>query len=197
MVLNKLVTGIILSCSIFTMGVYAEISKNEVNLNSTIRVVDGDKEIVKSRTIKKEDGKTVLDEEKSEGDLENVEAKIDIKVSDSKIYFNDLKVNLESNLYIQDGNTIAHSREILERMGYELEWDGIEKKVIAKNGKNKLELKIGSSKAYLNNKAIKLDIPPKLIDSKTYIQLRVILESLGAEVDWDGDSKTINIEYKK
>jgi hypothetical protein len=46
-------------------------------------------------------------------------------------------------------------------------------------------------KLMINGK--KVDAPVEIIDGSSYVPLRVVSEALGAEVKWDGDSRTITI----
>ena len=44
---------------------------------------------------------------------------------------------------------------------------------------------------YLDGHALSFDVPPQIIDGRTMVPLRVIFESMGAKVDWDGNTQTI------
>lgn len=46
-------------------------------------------------------------------------------------------------------------------------------------------------KLFINGKQI--DTPVEIVDGSSYVPLRVVSESLGAEVKWDGDARTISI----
>jgi hypothetical protein len=43
----------------------------------------------------------------------------------------------------------------------------------------------------LNGEDLAFDVPPQLINDRTMVPMRKIFESLGAEVEWDGDTQTI------
>lgn len=49
-------------------------------------------------------------------------------------------------------------------------------------------------KLFINGRAI--DTPIEVIDGSSYVPLRVVSESLGADVKWDGDARTITITGK-
>ena len=44
----------------------------------------------------------------------------------------------------------------------------------------------------LNGAELVFDVPPQLIRSRTMVPMRVIFESLGAQVHWDHETKTVN-----
>ena len=48
-----------------------------------------------------------------------------------------------------------------------------------------------SVKVFVDNRELSADQPPVIIDGRTLVPLRAIFEALGAEVDWDGDTKTV------
>lgn len=49
----------------------------------------------------------------------------------------------------------------------------------------------GEIKVLLDGKKLKFDVPPQIIDGRTMVPLRTIFEELGAEIDWDADTKTV------
>jgi len=46
-------------------------------------------------------------------------------------------------------------------------------------------------KVLVNEKELSFDVPPVIEEGRTLVPLRAIFEALGAEVDWDGDTKTV------
>jgi len=49
----------------------------------------------------------------------------------------------------------------------------------------------GEVSVVLNGKALSFDVPPQIINGRTLVPLRVIFESLGATVDWNGATQTV------
>ncbi|AOT71978.1 stalk domain-containing protein [Geosporobacter ferrireducens] len=56
-----------------------------------------------------------------------------------------------------------------------------------------IQLTIGSSTATVNEKAVSIDVPPALISGRTLVPVRFIAESMGAKVDWQGETQTVKI----
>jgi len=62
-------------------------------------------------------------------------------------------------------------------------------------------LQIGSYAMFVSNgfwpdldeRWIELDVPPQIVDNRALVPLRAISESLGADVEWDGDTRTVTI----
>lgn len=46
-------------------------------------------------------------------------------------------------------------------------------------------------KVMLDGVKLNFDVPPQIIDDRTFVPLRVIFEAMGAEVDWDGDARKV------
>ncbi|MDI9480080.1 MAG: copper amine oxidase N-terminal domain-containing protein [Bacillota bacterium] len=49
-------------------------------------------------------------------------------------------------------------------------------------------------KIVLDGYELKTEVPAQIIDGRTMVPLRVIAETLGAQVEWDADNYTVNIE---
>lgn len=60
------------------------------------------------------------------------------------------------------------------------------------NGRN-ISLRIGSTSAVVNGQTQYLDVAPFVIGSRTLVPLRFIAQSLGASVDWNGNTQTVSI----
>jgi hypothetical protein len=41
-----------------------------------------------------------------------------------------------------------------------------------------------------------LDVPAKLVNGRTFVQIRAISEAFGADVEWDDDDMTVSISSK-
>lgn len=113
---------------------------------------------------------------------------------------NDIKVFVDGNLIefdvqptIVNGRTLVPLRGIFENLGVEPVWNGETRTVTASNGNMAIVLPIGSKKVTVNNKQIELDVPATIIDGRTLVPGRIVAESFGAIVDWDGETRTVKI----
>ena len=93
------------------------------------------------------------------------------------------------------GSTFVPMRFIGERLSAEITWVASEKKVIYKLGKTIVEIWIGKKEAKVNGAEYKLASSPVIVSGKTLVPLRFVAEALGAKVTWQGETKTIIIEY--
>lgn len=109
------------------------------------------------------------------------------------IIVNDHIVYSDVYPYIKNSRTYVPIRFIAEELGYDVKWDGANKKVIMKNGNTNVELTIGSNKMKVNGKVLTLDAPAEIKDERTFVPLRAIAESFGEKVDYSKDYKAVYI----
>jgi hypothetical protein len=48
-------------------------------------------------------------------------------------------------------------------------------------------------KLVINGQQVSTDVPPQIVNGTTLVPIRVISESLGAKVDWDGNTQTVSV----
>ncbi len=113
---------------------------------------------------------------------------------DIKVILNDNKLNFAQSPVIEKGTTLVPMRAIFEAMGASVEWDGATQTVTSVKSDTTISLTLNKETATVNGKDISLAVPAKLINGNTMVPLRFVGESLGAEVNWDGESKTITIK---
>lgn len=53
-----------------------------------------------------------------------------------------------------------------------------------------LATSVGAVSLYVDTDLIQTDVPPTIVDGRTLVPMRAIFEALGAEVDWDGVTRT-------
>ena len=56
-----------------------------------------------------------------------------------------------------------------------------------------VNMQIGNKTAYVDGVPVSLDVPPQIINGRTMVPIRFVSENLGAEVNWDQDTKTVTI----
>ena len=60
---------------------------------------------------------------------------------------------------------------------------------------SKIVLTIGKSEMSLNDEASAMDVAPFIYNSRTMVPIRFIAEAFGAEVSWDGATRTVTVVY--
>ena len=109
------------------------------------------------------------------------------------IIVNDHIVYSDVYPYIKNNRTYVPIRFIAEELGYDVKWEGANRKVTMTNDGTTVELTIGSNKMMVNGKTVLLDAPAEIRDDRTFVPLRAIAEAFGEKVDYSKDYKAVYI----
>jgi len=112
------------------------------------------------------------------------------------VYLNDKKIEFDVPPVIEEGRTLVPLRAIFEAMGMTVGWDGTTSTIIATGKGNSISMRVNETTATVNGKTLTMDVPSKVIDGRTLVPVRFIAESLGAEVEWDGENRIVYIHTK-
>ncbi len=123
--------------------------------------------------------------------------KIVLQVGNKKAIVNNEIVKLDAPPVIVKNRTLVPLRFIAEAFGAKVEWNPVFKLVFITLGNKEIILQEGVSYASVNNKKVKLDSPPKIVNGHMMVPLRFIAEAFGASVQWDGTTRSITIVYPK
>lgn len=111
-----------------------------------------------------------------------------------KIEIDGERIYPDSNPMIVEERTLVPIRAVAEKMGYTVSWDGDTQTVTMTDGYTNLDFQIENYTALKNGyKEIPLDVPPVIFDDRTYLPLRAVAEAMNADVNWDGDTRTVQI----
>lgn len=113
-----------------------------------------------------------------------VPGRINITLNGEYQYFYDKPVNSE-------GRILLPFRELFEFFSLNVSWDDETKTATARNEETEIKVTVGNKTAYVNGEAKELDVPSKIINSKTYAPMRFVAEALGYNVDWDQQGQTV------
>ena len=111
-------------------------------------------------------------------------------------------VALDAPPVIVEGRTLIPIRTVVESLGGTVAWDTGNRTVTISLDETGLKLFIGKSSALVNSKSMPIDrtnpkVVPLILNSRTMLPLRFVAESLGADVQWDGSTRTITITYPR
>ncbi len=113
--------------------------------------------------------------------------------SDMLITVNGVVVEMDAPPVVQDGRTLVPIRPIASEMGLVLVWMNEEQTASLWNDDTLVRLKINSSTMDVNGKTVELDAAPAIINDRTYMPVRAILEAFGAQVHWE--NANLSIQY--
>ena len=94
---------------------------------------------------------------------------------------------------IELDRTLVPLRFIFELLGATVDWDNSTQTAIVQNSESDIRFSIDNKTATVNGIAKTMDVPARLIDSKTLVPLRFLSEELGFTVDWDENTRTATI----
>lgn len=96
---------------------------------------------------------------------------------------------------IVDNRTLIPIRALVEELGGSVDWDGNERKVTVSMNSKVIELWIDKKSTSVNGIDKETDVAPQIMNSRTMIPLRYVIDNLGYEVAWDGTTRTITVYY--
>ncbi len=100
------------------------------------------------------------------------------------VYVDGSRVSYDSKPFIENGSVLVPLRQTFEAIYADVDWNPTTKTVT---------LTVGSTTAYIDGSPIEISVAPKIINSRTYVPLRFVAESFGADVDWVSSERTVYI----
>ncbi len=94
---------------------------------------------------------------------------------------------------IENGTTLVPIRIISQNLGCKVDWDASTQGISITKDDKVINLKIGETSATVNGENQSLSVAPKIIDSTTMVPIRFISQNLDAYVNWDADSRTVQV----
>jgi len=119
---------------------------------------------------------------------------------DIRVMINNQELYTADKPVVVDGRTMLPLRAIGEAMGCEVIWVSGTQTANLRNESTIVSMQIGNTnitrvKRTNQQQKLQTDVPPMLINDKTYIPVRAFAEALDAVVGWDGTTNTVMIVY--
>ncbi len=169
------------------------------NDNSDITQDDNDNSDITQDDNNKEDTlENTGDEEDTPDRNEAEKDKDDMSVPDEEkpitVWLDGEKLNFDVEPIIENGRTLVPMRVIFEALGAEVTWDDATRTAIAVRDDIEIRISIDQKQMRRNTGIIILDVPARLINSRTLVPVRAVSEGLDANVDWIDAEKKVIIE---
>lgn len=87
---------------------------------------------------------------------------------------------------VENGRTLVPLRITMESFGAEVDWDQSTQTAFVRKDTTTVRCKIQENCIYRNNVKVLNDAAAVIINGRTYLPIRAVLEAFGAKVDWDG-----------
>lgn len=122
----------------------------------------------------------------------------------SNAFASDISVKLDNEAVefssqqpvIVEGRTLIPLRGVFENLGYEISWDAETKTAVFKNNTTVVKVKVNSNELVVDEKSVPIDVAAQIINGSMMLPLRAVGEATGLEVEWDSDTKTVNLSSK-
>ncbi|MGB4439513.1 MAG: beta-propeller domain-containing protein [Sedimentibacter sp.] len=109
------------------------------------------------------------------------------------VYVDNEKIEFDVNPFIENGRTLVPLRGVFEKLGAEVDWNKNISEVVIMDENNEIEMLLGNDKVMVNGEINNIDVPTKMINSRTFAPLRFISEKLGHDVTWDASTNSVYI----
>lgn len=93
--------------------------------------------------------------------------------------------------FIKDDRTYIPLRAVSENLGYTVQYSAKDKKIDVMNTKHHISMNIGSTVLKSDKSKTTMDVAPILIDSKTYLPARYLVEAMNETVQWDAKNRVV------
>lgn len=120
---------------------------------------------------------------------------ISLKMGSNDLNINDNTVKMDAcPLNVKD-TTVIPIRIVAEALGAKVDWDEAAQSVIVCDENTRICIPLSSNYAVINNAwEAELSTRAFIAGGRTYVLLRFVSETLGAEVAWDSRTMTITIQ---
>lgn len=103
-------------------------------------------------------------------------------------------LNPDAAPYINNGRTMIPLRVVADNLNGLVYWDKTERRVDLTNSKGTVvKLWIGNTMALIDSRQVTIEVPPAIINGRTFVPLRFVSEALGVTVTWDSFTRTASL----
>jgi len=113
------------------------------------------------------------------------------------VTLNGRKVIFDQQPIIVNDRTLVPLRAIFEELGAIVNWDNDSQAVTAIKGDTTILMSIGKAEMYKNGELITLDVVPQLMGGRTLVPVRAVAEGFECDVEWKGETRTVDIRTVK
>lgn len=116
-----------------------------------------------------------------------------------KVYeLQDVPMPMDAPPILIEGWIMLPIRYVVEPLYAQLHWDESTKRIWILSAKGQIELRVGQNKAKINGEEVYIDannprITPMIIDGRTMLPLRFVVENLDGKIKWNEQTKEITV----
>jgi alpha-tubulin suppressor-like RCC1 family protein len=125
-------------------------------------------------------------------------AKAMYRINDTAMVFDgqECEINPGENIapILLNGRTFLPIRSLIERFGGIVSWDEADGMVSLTYNNKKIDLWINECRIAVNGESKEIDVPPMLVNSRTFLPLRAIMENFGFTIWWDENTYSVFVD---
>jgi opacity protein-like surface antigen len=106
----------------------------------------------------------------------------------AQVEVNGKKIDAEA--VIVDSRTLVPVRGVFEELGYTVDYNADTKTATLTKNDTVVAMTMGDTYFTVDGKQITPEVPQQIIDSRFMLPLRAVSEAIGANVEWDSETKT-------
>ncbi|MEN6391945.1 MAG: copper amine oxidase N-terminal domain-containing protein [Syntrophomonas sp.] len=97
--------------------------------------------------------------------------------------------------FVQNNRTMVPLTVIAQNMGAKVSWFQDDQRIeISPNGVKRVKLWIGELRADNDGTEVYCEVPPQIVNGRTFVPLGFVIQALGAQINWDGQTRSIFID---
>lgn len=94
---------------------------------------------------------------------------------------------------VERGRVLLPMRATFAALGANVRYDPNGRIIVARSSAHALRLQIGSRDARVDGRRVRLDVPARIVATRTYVPLRFVAQAMGAVVGYDARAKLVSV----
>lgn len=94
---------------------------------------------------------------------------------------------------VERGRVLLPMRTTFTALGASVGYDPHGRVIVARSATHALRLAIGAHEAIVNGRRVALDVPARIVATRTYVPLRFVAQAMGAVVGYDARAKLVSV----
>lgn len=94
---------------------------------------------------------------------------------------------------VQDGRVLVPLRDIFENLGARVNYNDFDRTITARRDGTRVQMRLGASRAQVDGRPVRLDVPALSVNGATMVPLRFVSEALGATVNFSQRRNVVRI----
>ncbi len=109
------------------------------------------------------------------------------------VEINGTKMKFNNAPMVRDSTVLVPMRDIFQAFGAKVSWNAASQTITAVKDGSTIKLKLGSTQATIDGRAVTLTTPARSFDGVTMVPLRFVSEALNAKVSWNAAQNKVEI----